>query len=198
MARVLERAHALERDRAADVDVRRGDVDAELHPQRPARASSFALEPALPAGRRRRCASAAAMLVRHRARFYWRGRNRRQSVPPPLAPFRRIGRTGSRAGANQSRDDSRLERVVALPRVSMARELAHLSDEASLALVARSEEPALAELYDRFGARRLRARAARAARRGAGAGRGAGRVPHGLAHSAARFVAERGARARGS
>jgi RNA polymerase sigma-70 factor (ECF subfamily) len=33
----------------------------------------------------------------------------------------------------------------------MARELAHLSDEAVLALVARSEEPALAEIYDRFG-----------------------------------------------
>src|SRR4051794_5195886 len=42
--------------------------------------------------------------------------------------------------------------VVALERVSMARELAHLSDEAVLALVARSEEPALAEIYDRFGA----------------------------------------------
>jgi len=34
----------------------------------------------------------------------------------------------------------------------MARELAHLSDEAVLALVARSEETALAEVYDRFGA----------------------------------------------
>jgi RNA polymerase sigma-70 factor (ECF subfamily) len=34
----------------------------------------------------------------------------------------------------------------------MARELAHLSDEAVLALVARSEEVALAEIYDRFGA----------------------------------------------
>jgi RNA polymerase sigma-70 factor (ECF subfamily) len=34
----------------------------------------------------------------------------------------------------------------------MARELEHLSDEALLALVARAEEPALAEVYDRFGA----------------------------------------------
>jgi RNA polymerase sigma-70 factor, ECF subfamily len=34
----------------------------------------------------------------------------------------------------------------------MARELAHLSDEAVLALVARSEDAALAEIYDRFGA----------------------------------------------
>jgi hypothetical protein len=33
---VLEGAHPLERDRAADVDVGRSDVDAELHPQRPA------------------------------------------------------------------------------------------------------------------------------------------------------------------
>ena len=33
---VLERAHPLERDRPADVDVGRGDVDPELHPQRPA------------------------------------------------------------------------------------------------------------------------------------------------------------------
>ena len=33
---VLERAHALQRDRAADVDVGRRDVDAELDPQRPA------------------------------------------------------------------------------------------------------------------------------------------------------------------
>jgi RNA polymerase sigma factor (sigma-70 family) len=33
----------------------------------------------------------------------------------------------------------------------MARDLAHLSDEALVALVARGDEPALAELYDRFG-----------------------------------------------
>ena len=33
----------------------------------------------------------------------------------------------------------------------MARDLAHLSDEALLALVARSDDAALAELYDRFG-----------------------------------------------
>ena len=35
VARILERAHPLERDRTADVDVRRGDVDAELDAQRP-------------------------------------------------------------------------------------------------------------------------------------------------------------------
>src|SRR4051795_3403568 len=33
----------------------------------------------------------------------------------------------------------------------MTRELAHLSDEALVALAARQEEPALAELYDRYG-----------------------------------------------
>ena len=36
-------------------------------------------------------------------------------------------------------------------RKPMARDLAHLSDEALVALVARSDETALAELYDRFG-----------------------------------------------
>src|SRR5207253_9495704 len=34
---------------------------------------------------------------------------------------------------------------------AVARDLAHLSDEAVVALVARSDETALAELYDRFG-----------------------------------------------
>src|SRR5712691_11063661 len=37
------------------------------------------------------------------------------------------------------------------PRVPMRRDLAHLSDEAVVALVARSDEVALGELYDRFG-----------------------------------------------
>src|SRR5712691_7594590 len=37
------------------------------------------------------------------------------------------------------------------PRVPMRRDLAHLSDEALVALVARSDEVALGELYDRFG-----------------------------------------------
>src|ERR687886_481373 len=36
-------------------------------------------------------------------------------------------------------------------RTPMPRDLAHLSDEALVALVARSDEVALAELYDRFG-----------------------------------------------
>lgn len=38
------------------------------------------------------------------------------------------------------------------PSASMPRDLAHLSDEAVVALVARSEEAALGELYDRYGA----------------------------------------------
>ena len=37
------------------------------------------------------------------------------------------------------------------PRSRVPRDLAHLSDEALIALVERGEEPALAELYDRFG-----------------------------------------------
>src|SRR5260221_11456842 len=41
--------------------------------------------------------------------------------------------------------------VLALAGLMATRELAHLSDEALLALVARSEESALAEVYDRFG-----------------------------------------------
>jgi RNA polymerase sigma factor (sigma-70 family) len=47
------------------------------------------------------------------------------------------------------------ETVLALPDPqvpwTMRRQLAHLSDEALVALVARGEEPALAELYDRVG-----------------------------------------------
>ena len=47
---------------------------------------------------------------------------------------------------------------------------------------ARGDEPALAELYDRFGRVAVRARAARPARSGARAGRRPGRVPHRMAH----------------
>lgn len=51
---------------------------------------------------------------------------------------------------------NREARVLALshrrqPPSAMPRDLAHLSDEALVALVARSDETALAELYDRFG-----------------------------------------------
>ena len=46
MPRVLKGAHPLQRDAAADVDVRRRDVDAELHTQRPAELQLL-LEPSL-------------------------------------------------------------------------------------------------------------------------------------------------------
>ena len=54
------------------------------------------------------------------------------------------------------RDESAAMAVLALPapgrtRVSMARDLAHLSDEALVALIARSDDGALEELYSRFG-----------------------------------------------
>jgi RNA polymerase sigma factor (sigma-70 family) len=45
----------------------------------------------------------------------------------------------------------RTRSVVRSPNPSMARELAHHSDEALVALVARSDDVALAELYDRYG-----------------------------------------------
>ena len=53
------------------------------------------------------------------------------------------------AGARRPR--CRIGLAVHRAPISMPRELEHLSDEALLALVARSDETALAELYDRFG-----------------------------------------------
>ncbi len=46
MPRPLERGHPLEGDRVTDVDMRGGDVDAELHAQRPT-GSELSLELAL-------------------------------------------------------------------------------------------------------------------------------------------------------
>ena len=66
----------------------------------------------------------------------------------------------------------------------MARDLAHLSDEAVVALAARSDDSALAELYDRFG-RVVYGLALRMLRdRGARGGRRAGSVPRRLAQRA--------------
>jgi RNA polymerase sigma factor (sigma-70 family) len=47
--------------------------------------------------------------------------------------------------------EMRRRQAVVGSRRTMARDLAHLSDEAIVALVARSDEVALAELYDRYG-----------------------------------------------
>src|SRR3954452_16166095 len=68
-------------------------------------------------------------------------------VAPPGSSWRRIGscscRPPNRFGrARESR---------AMLNSGMPRALAHLSDEAVVALCARSDEVALAELYDRFG-----------------------------------------------
>ena len=73
MARILEGAHPLERDRAADVDVRRRDVDPELHAQRAGRAE---------ASPRARLRAAGAP----RSARAWRRRTAltvRRSYPPP-------------------------------------------------------------------------------------------------------------------
>src|SRR3954464_8946511 len=76
-------------------------------------------------------------------------------VPLP-SPSRRPGRRVNAVGADSpeclDRFDS-LEPTVLDARISEAvnRQLAHLSDEALVALAARSEQSALAELYDRYG-----------------------------------------------
>src|SRR3954462_8851528 len=76
-------------------------------------------------------------------------------VPLP-SPSRRPGRRVNAVGADSpeclDRFDS-LEPTTLGARISVAvnRQLAHLSDEALVALAARSEQAALAELYDRYG-----------------------------------------------
>ena len=56
---------------------------------------------------------------------------------------------GSHVGAHSPEAPNRFGPIREYP--AMARTFAHLSDEAVVALVARSDEEALAELYDRFG-----------------------------------------------
>ncbi|HZS23393.1 MAG TPA: sigma-70 family RNA polymerase sigma factor [Gaiellaceae bacterium] len=73
----------------------------------------------------------------------------------------------------------------------MSRELAHLSDEALVALAARSEQPALAELYDRYG-RPAYALARRILRDDALAEDAVQEAFLTLWRTAARFVPERG------
>jgi RNA polymerase sigma factor (sigma-70 family) len=72
----------------------------------------------------------------------------------------------------------------------MARGLAHLSDEALVALVARADEDALAELYDRFG-RVAYGLALRVVRDPSLAEDAVQEAFHAVWRSAARFVAER-------
>ncbi|MGH3103473.1 MAG: sigma-70 family RNA polymerase sigma factor [Gaiellaceae bacterium] len=72
----------------------------------------------------------------------------------------------------------------------MSRDLAHLSDEAIVALVARGEESALAELYDRYG-RVAYGLALRVLRDGALAEDAVQEAFLGVWRSAARFVPER-------
>jgi RNA polymerase sigma factor (sigma-70 family) len=76
-------------------------------------------------------------------------------------------------------------------RDGMARDLAHLSDEALVALVARSDDAALAELYDRFG-RVAYGLAVRIVRDPALAEDVVQEAFLAVWRSAARFVAERG------
>src|SRR5207245_2411108 len=84
-----------------------------------------------------------------------------------LAPGRQEGGRGRHRRTERRRleahDEARGERprgmslptatrtVLRSPERPMARDLAHLSDEALLSLIAGSDEDALAELYDRFG-----------------------------------------------
>lgn len=76
-------------------------------------------------------------------------------------------------------------------RTRMGRELAHLSDEALVTLLARGDEPALAELYDRFG-RAAYALALRVVRDRALAEDAVQEAFMAAWRSAGRFVAERG------
>ena len=79
-----------------------------------------------------------------------RGRSRRS---PRIRPGRRSGsdRTDSWGRANQ-RDMPTLRNEATRPRtLRPVADLAHLSDEALVALVARGDDGALGELYDRYG-----------------------------------------------
>src|SRR3954471_5795766 len=68
-------------------------------------------------------------------------------VAPPGSSWRRIGSCSCR----HTNRFGRARESRAMLNSGMSRALAHLSDEAVVALCARSDEVALAELYDRFG-----------------------------------------------
>jgi RNA polymerase sigma-70 factor (ECF subfamily) len=74
------------------------------------------------------------------------------SLSFPAATGRRVNAVGADSPERPDRFDP-LEPSVPRGRISDAvnRQLAHLSDEALVALAARSEQSALAELYDRYG-----------------------------------------------
>ena len=82
-------------------------------------------------------------------------------------------RTGSSPSANESSMSETARPVV--------RSFAHLSDEAVVALLARSDESALAELYDRFGRVAYGLALRNPPRRQARGGRRAGRFPRRVA-----------------
>ncbi len=116
MTLVLEGAHSLERDAAADVDVGRRHVDPELHAKRAA-LLQLGLEPAL-----------GQDVDRVAGEGFEDGHDLASILLSPCQP---------------NRPEQRIR--------SVARDLAHLSDEALVLLAARSQETALAELYDRYG-----------------------------------------------
>src|SRR5581483_2836854 len=147
VAGVLPRAQLVEHEREAEVDVRRGGIDAELDAQRPAE-RELSLELAL--RKHVNCMPSWCKVAQ-------RGE--------PYSPRRR--------------------------RTNVSRELAHLSDEALVALAARSEQPALAELYDRYG-RPAYALARRILRDDALAEDAVQEAFLTLWRTAARFVPERG------
>ena len=135
MSLVLERAHALQRDPVADVDVRRGDVDPELHAQRPPE-RELALEPAL-------------------------GEDV-DGVSGQIGDGHGSVDHRSALEPQTTRRRTRLEMIASNTLIAWAApapprrsrvppDVVHLSDEALIALAARGEEPALAALYDRYG-----------------------------------------------
>jgi RNA polymerase sigma-70 factor, ECF subfamily len=74
----------------------------------------------------------------------------------PLLPGGPLAAVWNAVGADSPETSDRFDRLeppTPRARISDAvnRQLAHLSDEALVALAARSEQPALAELYDRYG-----------------------------------------------
>src|SRR5687768_18405579 len=98
MALILECAHPLKRDRVTDVHVRCRDVDAELHPERPAK-RELLLETALgkdvdgvtgELGDRHRPADHRSRAPGPRARIAASVLRRRRSTAAPPKPRRRI------------------------------------------------------------------------------------------------------------